>query len=63
MSHCPHLTVVEQSSFASLPRLTRLSLSHNPALQYFHPGAVAAAPKLAHLGTTQPLPGNSEPWE
>lgn len=53
--HCPFLVRLAQSSIATLPLLETITLSHNQALAYFHPGAVSAVPRLVALQLTDNL--------
>lgn len=49
ISHCAHLERLDQSSIALLPLVETITLSNNPSLAYFHPGAVSSVPHLVAL--------------
>jgi len=49
ISQCAHLERLDQSSIALLPLVETITLSTNPSLAYFHPGAVSSVPNLVAL--------------
>ena len=53
ISHCPNLINLQQNSISNVKTLESLTLNNNPALVYFHPGAVSSVPNLIALDITR----------